>query len=291
MRISRLIPSSGWTGRSAIRRTTTRLCVTSAFLWQTSTRVRQPATCFRPASLLAARPFEVLEETPVDPLSFTARIRLRRKAVDSALSTARLIVPDRLRERFDEMAGLRYWFGVSMLVGSHARIPLLEALWPVLKAHERPDVFASWFDGRDVPEQCYEFLLQALGEFKRSGQRIFDGQKARERFAGLPNVVTIYRGGIEREAIDERLGVSWTLNRDNAIWIATQSRFQNSGYQPVLMTARVSRGAIAGFLVERAEDEVLIVPEDIWLDQVEMLAWINEAPAAALPAVTAAPGT
>jgi hypothetical protein len=219
----------------------------------------------------------------VDPLSFTARIRLRRKATDSALSTARLIVPDRLRERFDEMAGLRYWFGVSMLVSSHVRIPLLEALWPVLKAHERPDVFASWFNGGDVPGQCREFLLQALGEFKRNGQRIFDSEKAAERFAGLPDVVTIYRGGLEKEAIDERLGVAWTLNRDKAIWFAT--RFRNSSDQPVLMTARVSRGSIAGFLVERAEDEVLIVPDDIWLDTVEALAWIGEA-AVVTPLVT-----
>jgi hypothetical protein len=193
-------------------------------------------------------------------------------------------VPERLRERFDEMAGLRYWFGVSMLVSSHARIPLLEALWPVLKAHERPDVFASWFDGGDVPSECHGFLLRALGEFKRSGQRIFDSQNARERLAGLPDVVTIYRGGIENEAIDERLGVSWTLNRDKAIWFAT--RFRNSSYQPVLMTARVSRGAIAGFLVERAEDAVLIVPDDIWLDHVEALAWTSEAPAVVLPLVT-----
>jgi hypothetical protein len=220
----------------------------------------------------------------VDLLSFTARIRLKRKTMDCALSAARLIVPERLRERFDEMAGLRYWFGVSMLVSSHVRIQLLEALWPVLKAHERPEVFASWFNREDVPSQCYEFLLQALGEFRRSGQRIFDGQKARERFAELADVVTIYRGGMENEATDERLGISWTLNRDKAIGFATA--FRNSSYQAALMTARVSRGAIAGFLVERAEDEVLVVPDDICLDEVEALAWISDAPAVVLPLVT-----
>jgi hypothetical protein len=210
--------------------------------------------------------------------------------VDSALSAARLIVPDRLRERFDEMAGLRYWFGVSMLVGSHARLPLLEALWPVLKLHERPLVFASWFDGRDVPEQCYEFLLRALGEFKRSGQRIFDSQKARERFAELPNVVPIYRGGVEKEAMEERLGVSWTLDPEKAIGFAMQSRFHNGSHHAVLITARVSRGAIAGFLVERAEDEVLVVPDDIWVEQVEALTWISDAPEARPPVAAAAPG-
>lgn len=205
----------------------------------------------------------------MDPLSFTARIRLRRKSRETALLNARLFVPDRLAERFDEMARVRYWFGVSMLVSSHVRIPLLEALWPALKAHERPEVFASWFNGEDVPSRCYEFILQALGEFKRSGQRIFDSQAARTRFAGLPDVVTIYRGGNEREAIDKRLGVSWTLSRDKAICIA--ARLLNSGGPPALMTAKVSRGAIAGLLVERGEDEVLIVPGDIQLDQIEAL--------------------
>jgi hypothetical protein len=225
----------------------------------------------------------------VDPLSFTARIRLRRKTADCALSTARLIVPERLRERFDEMAKLRYWFGVSMLVSSHLRIPLLEALWPVLKAHERPDVFASWFDGGDVPSQCYEFLLQALGDLNRRSQRIFDSQKARERFAGLPDVVTIYRGSIDKEVTDERVGISWSLNRDQAICVAAQ--FRHSSHQPVLMTARVSRSAIAGFLVQRAEDEVLVVPDDICLDQVEALAWIGEASAVVLPPILRAAGS
>jgi hypothetical protein len=206
--------------------------------------------------------------------------------MDCALSNARLIVPERLRERFDEMAGLRYWFGVSMLVSSHVRIPLLEALWPALKAHERPDVFASWFDGGDVPSQCYEFLLQALGEFKRRGLRIFDSQNARERVAALPEVVTIYRGGMEKEAIDGRLGVSWTLNRDKAIQFAT--RLRNSSQPPVLMTARVSRGAIAGLLVERAADEVLVAPDDICLEQVEALYGSSELTAAAMPLVAPA---
>jgi hypothetical protein len=205
----------------------------------------------------------------MDPLSFTARIRLRRKSRETALLNARLFVPDRLTERFDEMARVRYWFGVSMLVSSHVRIPLLEALWPALKAHERPEVFASWFNGDDVPSRCYEFLLQALGEFKHSGQRIFDSQAARMRFAGLPDNVTIYRGGSEREAIDKRLGVSWTLSRDKAICTAT--RLFNSSTPPALMTARVSRSAIAGFLVERGEDEVLIVPDDIHMEHVEAL--------------------
>jgi hypothetical protein len=225
----------------------------------------------------------------VDPLSFTARIRLRRKTADSALSAARLIVPERLRERFDEMARLRYWFGVSMLVSSHLRMPLLEALWPVLKTHERADVFASWFDSGDVPSHCYEFLLQALGEFNRNNRRLFDSQKARERFAGLADVVTIYRGSIEREVIEERLGISWTLNREQAISVA--AHFRQSTHQPVLMTARVNRGAIAGFLVEREEDEVLVAPSEICLDQVEALAWISEASAVAQPLIRRVAGS
>jgi hypothetical protein len=181
------------------------------------------------------------------------------------------------------MARLRYWFGVSMLVRSHVRMPLLEALWPALKAHERPEVFASWFTGSVVPNRSYEFLVQALGEFKRSGQRIFDSRKAAQRFAALPSVVTIYRGGTEKEVIDKRLGVSWTAQRDKASCLDIQFR-PNHGL-PVLMTARVIRRDIAGFLVERASDEMLILPEDICLDQVEALAPIGEAPATDLPPV------
>jgi hypothetical protein len=213
----------------------------------------------------------------VDPLSFTARIRLRRKSTDFALAAARQIVPEALAERFDEMARLRYWFGVSMLVRSHVRMSLLEALWPALKAHERPDVFASWFVGSIVPNRCYEFLVQALAEFKRNGQRIFDSRQAQQRFAELPSVVTIYRGGMEGELIDRRLGVCWTLHRDKAVGLDTQ--FRQHSHLPVLMTARAIRREIAGFLVESARDELLILPEDICLDRVEALAQTGEPPA------------
>lgn len=205
----------------------------------------------------------------VDSLSFTSRIRLRRKARECALTEAREIVPERLRERFDEIAEIRYWFGASMLVSSHLRIPLLAALWPALKAHERPEVFASWFSSDDIPEQCHEFLLQALGEFKLSRQRIFDCEAARMRFAQLPDRVTLYRGGLEREAIERGLGISWWLSRDTAVAIAT--KILRSGAQPALMSATVKRNAIAGLLVERSQDEVLIVPDDVYLDRVESI--------------------
>ena len=125
--------------------------------------------------------------------------------------------------------------------------------------------------GATPPHQSYVFLLTALGEFLRSGRRLFDSQAARERFAAFPDVVTVYRGSIDRETIGDHLGVSWTLNRDIAIWFATQHPFRNRDYAPVLLTGRVNRGAIAGFLVERHEDEVLIVPDDIFLDSVEAL--------------------
>ena len=222
----------------------------------------------------------------MDSLSFTARIRLRRKAKETALSDARDIVPERLRERFDEIAGLRYWFGASMLVSSHLRIPLLEALWPALKPHERPEVFASWFNRDDVPDYCHAFVLQALGEFKRSAQRVFDGEAARAGFARLADVVTIYRAASVKEAAEKRFGICWTLSRDKAIVMAT--RILNSGSQPALITARVNRSAIAGLLMERAEDEVLIMPGDLNLEQVEAFPGKDALPGSTEPRVVIA---
>ena len=53
------------------------------------------------------------------------------------------------------------------------------------------------------------------------------------------------------------------------------------------MTARVIRRAIAGFLAEGARDELLILPEDICLDQVEALIQSGESPASPDLAVSA----
>ena len=53
-----------------------------------------------------------------------------------------------------------------------------------------------------LPELA-ELLLQAIGEFKRSGRCIFDGQIVRVRFAVLRGIFTIYRGTVEEETCNE----------------------------------------------------------------------------------------
>jgi hypothetical protein len=170
------------------------------------------------------------------------------------------------------MAGKRNWFGILRLVDSRVRIRLLVALWPILTADERYDAFVDWLCQCESRCQCYEFLLEALGEFARSGRRISDTHASRERFADLPDVVRIYRASTEDEIVERAFGVSWTLNRDIVIPFAAEHRFRNHRYASVLLAAKVKREAIAGLLVDRGDDEVLILPDNVLEYDVEGLA-------------------
>src|SRR5258705_147764 len=99
-------------------------------------------------------------------------------------------------------------------------------------------------------------------------------EQERSFLAGLPEEITIYRGfnGGHGE------GMSWTLDRDKAIWFA--KRFRSA---PALATALAIRGDVHAFFSGRNEFEIVI-------DKVELLRREDIAPMDGHQAGIDAPG-
>lgn len=56
-------------------------------------------------------------------------------------------------------------------------------------------------------------------------------------------------------------GISWTLDRDMAIWFA--SRLRRAGEVPLLVSGTVARPRTLGYFTGRGEAEIVVAPEDV----------------------------
>lgn len=91
--------------------------------------------------------------------------------------------------------------------------------------------------------------------------------------AELTDVIEIYRGCGTNDGIR---GMSWTLNRERAVWFAQYScdsrrRFnfpQFAGRSPLLATGRCRKDNLIALLSERQEHEVIVIPESVELSSV-----------------------
>ena len=66
---------------------------------------------------------------------------------------------------------------------------------------------------------------------------------------------------------DDNIGLSFTLNKDKAIWFA--ERFAQAGVsQAILIEAVVKRDDILSIFLNRDEEEVIVNPEDIKIKKI-----------------------
>lgn len=79
----------------------------------------------------------------------------------------------------------------------------------------------------------------------------------------LSGIVTIYRG-VENEKWKK--GLSWTLNKNKAIWFAT--RFSDEG---IVYTAQINSSDILYYTSDRGEEEVIVDPKKLLQIQSELI--------------------
>jgi hypothetical protein len=169
------------------------------------------------------------------------------------------VYADRVRER--------NWEHVLGAVSSVDRVPFLRALWPLVAREQRAKVLGQAISNGDDIRRERAWLIRALRNLMRAGDRVFDGDAAATLFQSLPDTVEVYRGAVEAEYESGQIGLSWTLNPDRARWFAHQhGRFRNLASEPVMLWATIDRGKIAGLLAGRGEDEVLVLPGTCWVE-------------------------
>ncbi len=83
-------------------------------------------------------------------------------------------------------------------------------------------------------------------------------------FIALPNPVRIFRG--VKNPKHER-GMSWTVDKKKAHWFANRAWFGKGSKGGVVMTTVVPKGKVLAYFSERAENEIVIDPRGIGVNQ------------------------
>lgn len=114
------------------------------------------------------------------------------------------------------------------------------------------DIWVSCeFQSLDVNVSMNDFLKW----FKRIDKNIVMNDEEKTYFKSLPEKVEIFRGV---QDIQFKNGISWTSNKDCAIWFA--ERFKRSNSKSILLSTKVNKNDILLYTNCRGEDEVIINP-------------------------------
>jgi hypothetical protein len=120
---------------------------------------------------------------------------------------------------------------------------------PRLKAHLFRYV---WTDSENI----WQHLTTWKRMWKGIDPKLIMDAAERETLAAFPDRVKIYRGTRK----GRRHGMSWTQDRDKAIWFA--NRLLRKHERPMLLSAKVPKTDILAYLDDR-EIEIVIFPETI----------------------------
>lgn len=108
-------------------------------------------------------------------------------------------------------------------------------------------------------------LLTLLTNKKRNGRSVYLMDRSdRKSFKALAKSFTIYRGANEFN----KLGLSWTLDRDRAIWFSRRFGFKGQSF---LMTATVNHRDVIAYFAGRGEQEIVVDPRRLTALKEEMV--------------------
>lgn len=111
----------------------------------------------------------------------------------------------------------------------------------------------------------YAGLLKVMLAMPRPGRESMMTEEEQEALAKLPDVLQIWRGC----RWQNRNGLSWTLNKDRAIWFAM--RFNRKHDKPRLHSGTVEKSHVIAHFSGRGEDEILVLPDRIKNKQLDLI--------------------
>lgn len=112
-----------------------------------------------------------------------------------------------------------------------------------------------WADSENVWQEAGRWgrLLRS----SRPGRECFMSEEDRVRLAGLPEELTVWRGFNGR---GRARGWSWTVDEGKAEWFARRLYVAGEGEPPAVVSGRVYKGRVVGFVGGRGEEEVVVSP-------------------------------
>ncbi len=150
----------------------------------------------------------------------------------------------------------------------------------VLSIHERPyrmDAFKKlqdqmtdaefwkevswlWTDSENIWQNLKDW--RRVWRSKRPGRETVMDDDERAKLQSLPDVIEVFRGTYLWPWMDR--GLSWTLDRDRAIWFAY--RFKPEHAEPSLISGKVRKKNVLAYFDGRSEQEIVMLPERLITD-------------------------
>ena len=148
----------------------------------------------------------------------------------------------------------------DQVIGLHERAyrwEALDALADQLTDEQLAQSFAwVWIDSENI-WQNHEIIEGLIPRIRNQAFRPYLMDRVDlKRFAALPTMVHAYRGCQQHN----RRGLSWTLDRDKAIWFA--KRYTRNGDKPLLLSAEIAKPDILFYSIGRNEDEIVLSDPD-----------------------------
>lgn len=177
-----------------------------------------------------------------------------------------------MRQKTDEALANRDY---QKYIWLHERAYRLHAFLKVMEADQLSNedywkfVGSFWTDSENIHQNFRHWLK--LWSSQRPGREhaMDDGvgeddddseENERQRYAELPETMTIYRGYQYKASMR---GLSWSLDRERAIWFAQRFAMINTKLPPRLATAEVRRESVLAYFNRRNEDEVVVLPQNL----------------------------
>ena len=172
--------------------------------------------------------------------------------------------------QLDEAISQQNWDKVFMLIEKPFRLNWLEENIDLIKDDKQ------YYNFLKDAYMMTEFPMNGFSNYRdlldlfyaRENSKLMLDKDELELLNSLPNEVKIWRGvKVDDVLDDDNIGLSFTLNKDKAIWFA--ERFSQAGVsQAILIEAVVKRDDILSIFLNRDEEEVIVNPEDIKIKEI-----------------------
>jgi len=177
------------------------------------------------------------------------------------------------KQELDKAIEQQNWDKVFMLIEKPFRLNWLEENIDLIKDDKQ------YYDFLKDAYMLTEFPMNGFSNYRdlldlfyaRENSKLMLDKDELELLNSLPNEVKIWRGvKVDDVLDDDNIGLSFTLNKDKAIWFA--ERFSQAGVsQAILIEAVVKRDDILSIFLNRDEEEVIVNPEYIKIKKIIQL--------------------
>jgi hypothetical protein len=116
-------------------------------------------------------------------------------------------------------------------------------------------VASVWVDSENI-WQNIEAWSEIFGFYGDEARAMMNEEELAE-FQQLPMEFTVYRGTTRNEETEETGALSWTLDRDIAVWFS--KRFSKAGK---VLERKVRKEDVVALITRRSEKEIILFPPE-----------------------------